>query len=475
MHIYLDNIGIIQDSTVEIKGLTVITGENNSGKTTVGKAVYSLVDGVSDLQQRSIIDKYNYAIKKLEDAKNTFPYYLVMSLKRGAANIQNECLRIFFRQDYRESIQLMKIEEYLVDLLHELDKLDIEEEPYCNIIDKRMMVWGMQSEKAFENFEERKRDVISIVADTLHCIINDPELINYTKQSINATLSTEFYGQIQPAALDNIISKIDMYDEGQKYFDVSIENNELCDTEDIVFWNTPYKRVFFIDNPFVLDEPIYFKATKYTTTHHSFVDEGSIVTHGNKLKRVLQFSPEKSVFEEGILNERYKKIKEKLDDILPGKFNVEDGERYYVRNGVKLKASNLATGTKVFSILKILLEKGLIDEDTLLILDEPESHMHPMWQNVFVEIIALLIKELGCHVLLTTHSSQFVLAIDAYMRKYEITDMCNFYQTKHIDDGMFVKYKCVNDSMNLIYNDFVSHLSDVKILRDMLIHSKMKD
>jgi len=86
-----------------------------------------------------------------------------------------------------------------------------------------------------------------------------------------------------------------------------------------------------------------------------------------------------------------------------------------------------------------------------------------------------LIKELGCHVLLTTHSSQFVLAIDAYMRKYEITDMCNFYQTKHIDDGMFVNYKCVNDSMNLIYNDFVSHLSDVKILRDMLIHSKMKD
>ena len=44
MKIRLKNIGIIQDSTIDINGLTVITGQNNSGKTTVGKAIYSLID-----------------------------------------------------------------------------------------------------------------------------------------------------------------------------------------------------------------------------------------------------------------------------------------------------------------------------------------------------------------------------------------------------------------------------------------------
>ena len=44
MNIRLRNIGVIKDSTIKINGLTVITGQNNSGKTTVGKVLYSLVD-----------------------------------------------------------------------------------------------------------------------------------------------------------------------------------------------------------------------------------------------------------------------------------------------------------------------------------------------------------------------------------------------------------------------------------------------
>ena len=151
---------------------------------------------------------------------------------------------------------------------------------------------------------------------------------------------------------------------------------------------------------------------------------------------------------------------------------VSDGEQYYVNNGIKLKTANLATGSKMFSIIKMLLEKGEIDKETLLILDEPEAHLHPKWQNAFVEIMVLLIKEIGCHVVLTTHSSHFMLAVDAYMRKYKITDMCNFYQTEHLKDSMFVKYNCVNDSLDLIYKDFVSYLSDVKMLRNELMRDE---
>ena len=40
--VHIENIGIIEESTVFLDGLTVITGHNNSGKTTVGKALYSV-------------------------------------------------------------------------------------------------------------------------------------------------------------------------------------------------------------------------------------------------------------------------------------------------------------------------------------------------------------------------------------------------------------------------------------------------
>ena len=119
----------------------------------------------------------------------------------------------------------------------------------------------------------------------------------------------------------------------------------------------------------------------------------------------------------------------------------------------------------MFSIIKILLNKGEIDNTTMLILDEPEAHLHPKWQNAFAEIIVLLVKELNVNVLLTTHSPNFMLALDAYMRKYEIAEKTNFYQTDVLKDG-FVQYHCVNDDMGMIYQDFLQYLSEVKMLRN---------
>ena len=63
MDVKLKNIGIISDSTIKINGLTVITGHNNSGKTTVGKVVYSLIDAASDIEKKAANDKYRFLVK----------------------------------------------------------------------------------------------------------------------------------------------------------------------------------------------------------------------------------------------------------------------------------------------------------------------------------------------------------------------------------------------------------------------------
>lgn len=119
----------------------------------------------------------------------------------------------------------------------------------------------------------------------------------------------------------------------------------------------------------------------------------------------------------------------------------------------------------MFAIIKMLLDTGRIKKQTLLVLDEPESHLHPQWQNVFAEIIVLLVKELGVKILLTTHSPNFMLAIDAFMRKYDINDKSNFYQTKDLGDG-FVEYVDVTNNMEKIYQDFLVYLTEVKSIHD---------
>ena len=51
MELYLRNVGIITDSMVQFDGLTVITGKNNSGKTTVGKVIYSIIQANSGVEE----------------------------------------------------------------------------------------------------------------------------------------------------------------------------------------------------------------------------------------------------------------------------------------------------------------------------------------------------------------------------------------------------------------------------------------
>lgn len=72
MEIKLNNIGIVKDSTISVKGLTVITGKNNSGKTTVGKAIYALLDAVSSLDAKARRDRAQYVLKRIDEVQDCF-------------------------------------------------------------------------------------------------------------------------------------------------------------------------------------------------------------------------------------------------------------------------------------------------------------------------------------------------------------------------------------------------------------------
>lgn len=468
MNITLKNIGIISDSTIEINGLTVITGHNNSGKTTVGKVIYSLVDAVSDIENKAANDKYSYVIEQLRTANKDFSCR--MAMKREIEKIEVECIRIFFSEEYQENIGRDDIEGFLIDLLNEMEIFSIAEEPYKTIIEDDARRFLFEKEMDIEEFLQEKANCLMILRETLEQITRDPELIDYAKQSINGTLAVEFAGQIQPVALNDIFSMIEMTEGKKKCFSMEIYDNEIVKSDEPVFNWMPYKNTYFIDNPFIVGDSVFIRRlTRYTAKKNSYVDENHIINHELKLKLVVNRPTKKNVFETAIIESKYKDIKAKIDDVLPGEFVYTHEGSFYVNEGVRLKTSNLATGSKMFSIIKLLLAKGEISEKTLLVLDEPEAHLHPMWQNMFAEIIVLLAKEVGCHILLTTHSPNFMLALEANMRKYEANDICNFYQTKKMESSTFVEYKCVNDSLEDIYEDFVTYLSDMKLLRDSFI------
>ena len=103
-------------------------------------------------------------------------------------------------------------------------------------------------------------------------------------------------------------------------------------------------------------------------------------------------------------------ILENINTILNGDFVKGESQEEFQEKGFRksFRFSNLASGLKTFVILKKLLQNGVLVEKGVLILDEPEVHLHPEWQLQFAEIIVLLQKEFNLHTLLTTHSPYFL-------------------------------------------------------------------
>ena len=52
MKLTLKNIGKIGTASVEINGITVIAGENNTGKSTVGRALFAVFNSFCNVQKQ---------------------------------------------------------------------------------------------------------------------------------------------------------------------------------------------------------------------------------------------------------------------------------------------------------------------------------------------------------------------------------------------------------------------------------------
>ena len=66
MKLIIKNIGKLKNAEVEINGITVITGENNTGKSTVSKVLWSVFNGFYKIDEKV----YNEKVSELRKIVN---------------------------------------------------------------------------------------------------------------------------------------------------------------------------------------------------------------------------------------------------------------------------------------------------------------------------------------------------------------------------------------------------------------------
>ncbi len=481
MELLLHNVGIIQKSSITMDGLTVITGKNSSGKTTVGKVVYSLIAAGSNTEVAFEESRRSFICSQLDAVVGTLRFRRARQMRSYSKRPENEfeqILQILFvrryaRFDFEELLDfLFTTKSFLLELTAEMyidyfmpDKSDMQRTSYNSFFDA-----------VFDNFREWKERAIDICISTIDLINDETVFLRFLKDRTTAYLNHEFNKQIRPVRARASVANIVLSDQGKLIVSAKVRSKDSIEyTKDSTFL-FPYEKCIFIDNPFVLDQlddyerhvgNHAYRASESGTTDTLITSE-DIDSRDDILVELLMQSEGMNFFSDMEIQKKYGAVFDKINKIVPGEFSKTPDGVFYIQEGSRLSVKNLATGSKMFFIIKKLLRNGLLDDTTVLVLDEPESHLHPDWINKFAEILVVLIQDIKLNVVLTTHSPNLMLALSYYSKFAGITSNAHFYLAEQEEGSNYSEIRCIDDCIGEGYSHLSLPLVEMNMQLDML-------
>ncbi len=424
MRIQLENIGKIHQTQIDLNGITAIAGENNTGKSTVGKALFCIFNSFYHLNQKIRLARREMIAKAVYDSFNKFNSdtgYSIYSTNVADAILQNKNQYLIEGQ-----------EQALTNLLR------------YNLYDS----WTVTR----ANAPVITLELVQNMSGRIKQVLDIPEEQTFIRVLEN-TLKQEFSSKVMNFHHSHDIGKIALQIKN-KTLQMYIKNNKITQAKNLLELQT---QAIYLDDPFVLDE-LELKSQGLFGEQMQYSDS---VTHRGHLKNLLKAEITsqnvETAMKQIVADTKLKKILTKINSVCDFDMKKADdalADSFVFLEGThQLSAENISTGLKTFIILKRLLYTGYLEENGLIILDEPEVHLHPQWQILFAEIIVLLQKEFGMHILLTTHSPYFLRAIEVYSAKYHIADKCKYYLADIKNGDAF--FEDVTTQTNKIYKKLV--------------------
>ena len=398
MKLSIENVGILSKIDLEINGITVIAGENDTGKSTISKSLYAMFNGFYKIDE------------KIENMK-------IRNLRRDIIEILEREFGVYINTQYLKKDVLSKI------LLKKdfIDKKDIRE-----IVENTIKN---------TNLKRKPNSSIDEIAEELEKRINNIKQtkdINIANEILKQNFNKEFSNQINNINTKEM-SSISLSIKNKMNIRVKVEREHISFIKTGDMRNI-YTRAIYMDNPLILDKI----NERDFMTFNLFLEDNYF--HVDNLIYDLQRKVEENPIDKIQIDKKFNFIFTKIDKEGIGNltFNTNNLNEILLyessKNQESLNIKNVSAGLKSFLIIKTLLEKRVLKEKGVLILDEPEIHLHPEWQVLFAELIVLIQKEFNMHILLTTHSPYFLYAIELYSKKYEINGKCKFYFSEKKDE-----------------------------------------
>ena len=149
MKLSIKNIGKLKEADVEINGITVITGENDTGKSTVGKVLWSVFNGFYEINEKvykekvseleKIVDKLmkeNGYDKITDNFKDFFGIFdrteekIAIELLKNNKNYSENEIKIIIN-NYKKDLKIGNILNFVQEINDTLKISDEEIKSYC--------------------------------------------------------------------------------------------------------------------------------------------------------------------------------------------------------------------------------------------------------------------------------------------------------------------------------------------------------
>jgi len=421
MEIRLKNIACIKDSTIKIGGLTVLTGENNTGKSILGKVLYGIQAGV--FQQK----------------------HAYISHKETVMTILCKELVVFIRDcssyDRRRSVRkIFSPKHYFDELMSMIDEQDAK-------------VFEGWKDNIYDNaakFLERKNDldIVRVKLDSMiHALKIAPNRRDELVGCVGRNLSNNLQGNIKHDRKKE--ARIVVSDEQGEIINISAsENSHIVDSvslrEDYVF-----------NAVSVVESPVYLQLSLSDT----------LIPYQEQLMTMLVDGKYYKCPEESVCGDHDiwldKQIKN-ITSIIGGTISSCPKGFVFIKNmnvdgkrGFKdIPSTACSLGVLTFGMIQLLLKGHGIVKNGVVFIDTPEAHLHPKQQVEYAKVIAELIKY-GVNVILTTNSPYMLKALVEYTKECP----SNYYFATRGEGGCNMENITYN--LNKAFVSFAEPLQDL--------------
>ena len=366
LKIELKNLGILKHAEFSLGDLTIICGENNTGKTYATYALYGFLDSwykhvsfpVSDAQIQSLLTDGGITISLTEHVKRANRV-----LKNACKRYTEELHTVFAASEDRFRDSEFHIETGTIDIR------DNEVEHGMEIFPDRPLTYSKK------RGSEELTLALTVEGDQERAI--DPF---FAKSAVDFIITGTIFSDYFPKAFVSSAERT-----GAAIFrrELNFARNRL------------FEEMGRSDQK-IDPQELFFKAYQsYPVPIEKNVD----------FIRDLEDVAKKQSF----IAKEHAKILDGFADIIGGKYTVgQDDQLYYTPKDTRLDLTMIESSSAVRSLLDIgFYLRHVVRKGDLLMVDEPELNLHPANQRRIARLFACLVN-LGVKVFITTHSDYIV-------------------------------------------------------------------